>query len=210
MNKGKLISIEGIDGSGRTIHSQDLKRYLEGQGYGVLAFGLQMSRLIGERITKMKKDMIFRRRTLFLSYVTDLADQMERSIRYGVESGFMAIADGYTLSLKTWGATRGLEDSWMSDVLSILPEPDIRVVLVSSPEEIMRRLISKRGFLDPLEAGMDVLTKGDVYESYRNYINVFQNTIKTSFPKEKQITTDNNFEDVRLELIRYVESKLEA
>ncbi|MCL4420450.1 MAG: thymidylate kinase [Candidatus Thermoplasmatota archaeon] len=210
MNKGKLISIEGIDGSGRTIHSQDLKRYLEGQGYGVLAFGLQMSRLIGERITKMKKDMIFRRRTLFLSYVTDLADQMELSIRYGVESGFMAIADGYTLSLKTWGATRGLEDSWMSDVLSILPEPDIRVVLVSSPEEIMRRLISKRGFLDPLEAGMDVLTKGDVYESYRNYINVFQNTIKTSFPKEKQITTDNNFEDVRLELIRYVESKLEA
>ena len=150
MNKGKLISIEGIDGSGRTIHSQDLKRYLEGQGYGVLAFGLQMSRLIGERITKMKKDMIFRRRTLFLSYVTDLADQMELSIRYGVESGFMAIADGYTLSLKTWGATRGLEDSWMSDVLSILPEPDIRVVLVSSPEEIMRRLISKRGFLDPL------------------------------------------------------------
>ena len=210
MNKGKLISIEGIDGSGRTIHSQDLKRYLEGQGYGVLAFGLQMSRLIGERITKMKKDMIFRRRTLFLSYVTDLADQMELSIRYGVESGFMAIADGYTLSLKTWGATRGVEDSWMSDVLSILPEPDIRVVLVSSPEEIMRRLISKRGFLDPLEAGMDVLTKGDVYESYRNYINVFQNTIKTSFPKEKQITTDNNFEDVRLELIRYVESKLEA
>ena len=210
MNKGKLISIEGIDGSGRTIHSQDLKRYLEGQGYGVLAFGLQMSRLIGERITKMKKDMIFRRRTLFLSYVTDLADQMELSIRYGVESGFMAIADGYTLSLKTWGATRGLEDSWMSDVLSILPEPDIRVVLVSSPEEIMRRLISKRGFLDPLEAGMDVLTKGDVYESYRNYINVFQNTIKTSFPKEKQITTDNNFEDVRLELIRYVESKLET
>jgi dTMP kinase len=210
MNKGKLISIEGIDGSGRTIHSQDLKRYLEGQGYGVLAFGLQMSRLIGERITKMKKDMIFRRRTLFLSYVTDLADQMELSIRYGVESGFMAIADGYTLSLKTWGATRGLEDSWMSDVLSILPEPDIRVVLVSSPEEIMRRLISKRGFLDPLEAGMDVLTKGDVYESYRNYINVLQNTIKTSFPKEKQITTDNNFEDVRLELIRYVESKLEA
>ena len=210
MNKGKLISIEGIDGSGRTIHSQDLKKYLEGQGYGVLAFGLQMSRLIGERITKMKKDMIFRRRTLFLSYVTDLADQMELSIRSGVESGFMAIADGYTLSLKTWGATRGLEDSWMSDVLSILPEPDIRVVLVSSPEEIMRRLISKRGFLDPLEAGMDVFTKGDVYESYRNYINVFQNTIKTSFPKEKQITTDNNFEDVRLELIRYVESKLET
>ena len=210
MNKGKLISIEGIDGSGRTIHSQDLKKYLEGQGYGVLAFGLQMSRLIGERITKMKKDMIFRRRTLFLSYVTDLADQMELSIRSGVESGFMTIADGYTISLKTWGATRGLEDSWMSDVLSILPEPDIRVVLVSSPEEIMRRLISKRGFLDPLEAGMDVLTKGDVYESYRNYINVFQNTIKTSFPKEKQITTDNNFEDVRLELIRYVESKLEA
>ena len=57
---------------------------------------------------------------------------------------------------------------------------------------------------------MDVFTKWDVYESYRNYISVFQNTIKTSFPKEKQITTDNNFEDVRLELIRYVESKLEA
>ncbi|MCW6168661.1 MAG: hypothetical protein LVQ96_02795 [Thermoplasmatales archaeon] len=210
MNRGKLISIEGIDGSGRTIHSQDLKKYLEGQGYGVLAFGLQMSKLIGERITKMKKEMIFRRRTLFLSYVTDLADQVELSIRSGVESGFMAIADGYTLSLKTWGAARGLEDTWMSDVLSILPEPDIKVVLVSSPDEIMRRLISKRGFLDPLEAGMDVLTKWDVYESYRNYINVFQNTIKTAFPKEKYIITDSNFEDVRLELIRYVESKLEA
>jgi dTMP kinase len=210
MNNGKLVAIEGIDGSGRTFHAETLKRYLEGEGYGVVGFGMQMSKLIGERITKMKNDMIFRRRTLFLSYVTDLADQMELMVKSQLESGFMAISDGYTLTLKIWGAIRGLEDSWMQDVLSVLPEPDIRLVLFSSPDAIMRRLILKRGYLNPLEAGMDVFTKKDVYESYSMYISTFQEKMKKAYPVEKQINTDDNLEIVRNEIIKYVESKLEA
>ncbi|BDB98265.1 hypothetical protein SACC_12820 [Saccharolobus caldissimus] len=45
-----IIAFEGIEGSGRTTHLNIAKKYLEEEGYGVITFGLQMSKLMGERI----------------------------------------------------------------------------------------------------------------------------------------------------------------
>ena len=47
---GKLIVIEGTDGVGRTTQIEDIKRWLEVQGYGVITTGWTRSPLIGKTI----------------------------------------------------------------------------------------------------------------------------------------------------------------
>jgi dTMP kinase len=178
MGRGKIIAIEGVESSGKTTHVQSLKEYLEEEGYGVVTFGIQSSKLMAEAIAKVKKDIVFQRRTLFLAYVTDLADQVENVVKPALESGFIAIADGYLLTLEAWGITRKLEREWIEGVLSALPKADISVSLVSPSMEVMRRIIRKKGFLDPLSESVDLCINEEIFTSYRKYVIEFQKHLK--------------------------------
>jgi len=201
-----IIAFEGIEGSGKTSHLEAIKKYLEKQGYGVITFGLQKSKLLGERITQVKRNIVFERRTLFLAYVTDLADQIENYVNPSIDSGFIALADGYTLTLTSWGLTRGLEKEWIDDVLSILPKPSVSLPLISTPDEIVRRIIKKRGYLDPLETGIDICIKEDTFEAYIDYINRFQEVLMSISSKENMIYTDKEFDEVQKEIVRRIVS----
>mgnify|MGYP001772534198 CR=1 FL=1 len=200
-----IIAFEGIEGSGRTAHLEAVKRYLEKKGYGVVIMGLQMSKLIGDRIAQVKKDIIFERRTLFLAYVTDLADQLENYIKPSLDAGFIALADGYVLTLESWGLVRGLEREWMEDVLSVFPKPTLSFTLISSPEEIIKRIIKKRGYLDPLSTGIDLCIKDDIYTAYESYINRFQEALISLSNKENIIHTDREFEEVNKEIVMRID-----
>ncbi len=203
MERGKIIAIEGIESSGKSTHAQALRSYLEDQGYGVIIFGLQMSKLMAEAIARVKKEIVFQRRTLFLAYLTDLADQVENVVKPAIDSGFIAIADSYTLTLEAWGLTRGLEKDWMDDVLAVLPKPSVSLSLISPPIEIMRRIIRKRGFLDPLSENVDLCVNNEIFSSYRSYINKFQSYLK-NISTGKNIITRKKIEEVNEEIAKYV------
>ncbi len=190
MGRGKIIAIEGVESSGKTTHVQSLKEYLEEEGYGVVTFGIQSSKLMAEAIAKVKKDIVFQRRTLFLAYVTDLADQVENVVKPALESGFIAIADGYLLTLEAWGITRKLEKEWIEGVLSALPKADISVSLVSPSMEVMRRIIRKKGFLDPLSESVDLCINEEIFTSYRKYVIEFQKHLK-GLSREVIVTRGN-------------------
>lgn len=203
MERGKIIAIEGIESSGKSTHAQALRSYLEDQGYGVIIFGLQMSKLMAEAIARVKKEIVFQRRTLFLAYLTDLADQVENVVKPAIDSGFIAIADSYTLTLEAWGLTRGLEKDWMDDVLAVLPKPSVSLSLISPPIEIMRRIIRKRGFLDPLSENVDLCVNNEIFSSYKSYINKFQSYLK-NISTGKNIITRKKIEEVNEEIAKYV------
>ncbi|MBP1358128.1 MAG: thymidylate kinase [Sulfolobus sp.] len=201
-----IIAFEGIEGSGRTAHLEAVKRYLEKQGYGVVILGLQMSKLIGERIAQVKKNIVFERRTLFLAYVTDLADQIENYVKPSLDAGFIALADGYILTLTAWGVARGLEREWMEDVLSVFPTPTISFTLISRSDEIIKRIIKKKGYLDPLSAGIDICIKDDVYTAYESYIERFQDALVSLSKKDNIIHTDREFAEVNKEIVMKIEN----
>ena len=207
--EGKIIALEGSEGSGRTYHVSSLKTYLEEQGYGVVTFGLGMSRLMGEPISKKKRDIVFQRRTLFLAYVTDLADQIENEVKPMVKAGFLAIADGYVSTLKAWGLARGLEEEWMNYVLSALPPANLSLGLVSSPREIMRRILKKKGVLDPLSSGIDICINGELFSSYETYLNTFHDYLRKVIQNGVIVDTSRNFEVVKSEIATIVGDRIE-
>jgi len=187
---GKIVAVEGVEGSGRTLHAEGIRTYLEEQGYGVITFGLGMSKLLGEAIARKKRDVVFQRRTLFLAYVTDLADQVENLVKPAVESGFVALADGYVLTLMAWGLTRGLERNWMEGVLRALPRPELTLALIAPPEEIMKRIIRKKGVLDPLSSGVDLCVNGDLYQGFRQYLERYLNNMRSLASDKGGVTVD--------------------
>ncbi|AOL17280.1 thymidylate kinase [Sulfolobus sp. A20] len=204
---GKIIAIEGITNSGKTTHVLSLKDFLEDKGYGVITFGILSSKLLSEAIINVKREIFYQRRTLFLAYVTDLADQIENVVKPALDSGFIAIADGYTLTLEAWALTRKLDKEWVEGVLSALPVANLSISLISPPMEIIRRIIKKKGFLDPLSESIDLSIKDDVFLSYKKYINEFQLYLKSI--SKNVIVTKGNVDEVNDSIQKYVKEVLE-
>ena len=56
-NKGRFISLEGIDGSGKTSLLESIREYLQGTGYEVLTIREPGGTLISEKIRIMLLDV---------------------------------------------------------------------------------------------------------------------------------------------------------
>lgn len=204
--KGVLIAIDGIEGSGKTLHSNNLLNELEFKGYGVINLNIEMSKLFGNVINKKKKDIVFETKTLFLAYSTALAD-LNNYIRPLTDSGFIVIFDGYINTLKSWGLIRDLNEEWMDNILSLLIKPDINILLYSKSEEIIKRIIKKNGFLDPINSSVNFTT--DIYNSYINYIKKFQRSLFKISENSIKIDTSKKFKTVKNNIIKNVMEKFD-
>ena len=71
---GKLIVIEGTDGVGRSSQIEDLRRWLEIQGYGVVTTGWTRSPLMGQAINEAKAGHTLNVNTFSLLYAADFAE----------------------------------------------------------------------------------------------------------------------------------------
>lgn len=210
MERGILIAVEGVEGSGRSSHLQGIKKYLEEEGYGVTTIGLQSSQLLGSKLSTVKRDLVFQRITLFLAYATDLADQIEYTVKEALNSGFVVLADGYVYTLMAWGLTRGLDRNWINDVLSFAIKPDLAISLVAPVSIISRRVIMKNGKIDPLASSIDLCINKDLYTSFRIHVKTFQKyllEISKTYGL-KVVKTNRNYEEVHKEIIKYVREVL--
>ena len=93
--KGKLIVIEGTDGSGRSTQIGLLKNWLEVRGYAVVETGWARSTLMHKSIELAKSGNMMDRMTFSLLYATDFADRLENQIIPALRSGHIVIADRY-------------------------------------------------------------------------------------------------------------------
>ena len=96
---GKLVVIEGADGSGRSTQISRLVEWLEGCGHATVQVGLKRSTLVSEELNQAKRGNILSRTTLSLFYATDFADQIENVIIPSLRAGFIVIADRYIYTL---------------------------------------------------------------------------------------------------------------
>src|SRR5262245_26552706 len=88
---GRLIVVEGADGSGRSTQLAMLTGWLEGNGHATAQVGLKRSTLVSEELDQAKKGNILSRSTLSLFYATDFADQIENSILPALKAGFIVL-----------------------------------------------------------------------------------------------------------------------
>jgi dTMP kinase len=103
---GRLIVVEGADGSGRSTQIAMLVQWLEGSGHATTQVGLKRSSLVSEELEQAQQGNILSRTTLSLFYATDFADQL-RTLFSRHKAGFIVLAGRiYTSWPETWCAVR--------------------------------------------------------------------------------------------------------
>src|SRR6478736_9568377 len=166
-NKGKLVVVEGIDGSGKSTQIRLLEKWLMSKGMRVFLTEWNSSELVKEITTKGKKKGRLTPTTFSLLHATDFADRYERNIFPLLRAGYIVLADRYIYTALARDIVRGCSKGWVENIYEYAIRPDI-VFYYRVPIEIaVNRIISGRPKLKYYEAGMDLKLSKDEYESYR-------------------------------------------
>ncbi len=166
---GRLIVIEGADGSGRTTEVALLKERLEVEGHAVVDTGLRRSDLVSAEIDRAKQGHTLGAATMALLYAVDFADQLENKIVPALAAGSTVLADRYVYTLMARAIVRGASRAWAQKLYAFALRPDRVILLDARPEILLHRAIAKYGSLDYWESGMDLCLSRDLFESFFLY-----------------------------------------
>jgi dTMP kinase len=175
---GKLIVVEGADGSGRSSQIVRLVDWLETNGHPTVQVGLKRSSLVSAELEEAQCGNVLSRTTLALFYATDFADQLENIILPSLKSGFIVLADRYIYTLMARDMVRGMDEKWLKNLYGIAPEPDAVFYLSVEPGELVQRNLSKTATLDYWESGMDLGLSREVFDSFLKYQTAVQETFR--------------------------------
>jgi dTMP kinase len=182
---GKLIVIEGADGSGRSTQIRLLGRWLESKGYAVHQVGIKRSNLAAEQLTLAQKSNVMTNKMMALFYATDLYDQIVNQIIPSLNSSAIVLADRYVYTLMARALVRGAKQEWMRNLYSPAIEPDAIFYFKVAPEQLLERYLNKTRSLDYWESGMDLGLSKDVFDSFLKYQGLIDEEFsKMSVPHE--------------------------
>jgi len=170
---GRLIAVEGLDGSGKSTQIYLLKRWLELQGHKVYFSEWNSSELVKAATSKGKKRELLSPTTFSLIHATDFADRYERHLVPLLRSGYLVLCDRYAFTAFARDTVRGCPQEWVRGLYSFAALPDLTFFFKANLEVSLNRILDGRPQLKYFEAGMDLHLSTDPYESFR----IFQGRI---------------------------------
>ncbi len=174
---GKLIIVEGIDGSGKSTQLQLLHRWLEGMDRPVFFTEWNSSRLVNEAIKRGKKKNLLTPMTFSILHATDFADRLAHLIIPPLKAGMIVCADRYIYTAFSRDVVRGVDREWVRDMYGFAVRPDISMYFKVPIEVSLERILSGRPQLKFHEAGMDLNLSDDPVESFK----LFQSRILNEY-----------------------------
>src|SRR5689334_20063543 len=179
---GRLIIVEGIDGSGKSTQLMLLKKWLESEGYVVYSSEWNSSALVHNVTKRGKKKKMLTPITFSLIHATDFADRTEHHIVPPLKAGALVLADRYIYTAFARDVSRGVDRDWVRGMYQFAVKPTIGFYFRISLEEAMKRILGGREAIKYYEAGMDLKLSEDLEESFR----LFQGRIIEEYEKMVQ------------------------
>lgn len=170
---GRLIAVEGLDGSGKSTQIYLLKRWLELSGLKVFFSEWNSSVLVKTATSKGKKRELLSPTTFSLIHATDFADRYERQLVPLLRAGYLVLCDRYFFTAFARDTVRGCPPDWVRGLYNFAALPDLTFFFRANLETSLSRILDGRPELKYFEAGMDLRLSTDPYESFR----IFQGRI---------------------------------
>src|SRR5450432_3135607 len=171
--RGKLIVVEGIDGSGKSTQISLLSHWLRSQGYAVAFSEWNSSPLVRQTTRRGKRKEMFTPSTFSLIHATDFADRMESYILPLVKSGAIVCADRYAYTAFARDVARGVGRRWVRNLYRFAIHPNLSFYFRVPLDVALGRILGGRDALKYYEAGMDLDLSRNIEESFR----IFQGRI---------------------------------
>jgi len=183
---GKLVAVEGLDGSGKSTQIYLLKRWLELEGYKIFFTEWNSSAIVKRATSKGKKRQLLTPTTFSLIHCTDFADRYERQILPLLHAGYIVLADRYIYTAFARDGVRGCDPEWVRRLYSYARQPDITFFFNVPLKVAQARILDGRTRLKYHEAGMDMGYSPDPNESFR----IFQGKI---YQEYRRLSDEYNF-----------------
>lgn len=183
---GRLIAVEGLDGSGKSTQIYLLKRWMELEGVKVFFSEWNSSALVKSATSKGKKRELLSPTTFSLIHATDFADRYERQLVPLLRAGYIVLCDRYVYTAFARDVVRGCPPKWVRGIYNFAALPDITFFFKAKLEVSLQRILDGRPQLKYFEAGMDMGLSTDPYESFR----IFQGRILEQY---LAMSTEFNF-----------------
>src|SRR5574339_654035 len=171
--KGKLIIVEGIDGSGKSTQIHLLDKWLKFKNITAFLSEWKSSEIVKNVTSRGKKKEQLTPTTFSLLHATDFAARYERNIFPLLRAGYIVLADRYMYTAFARDVVRGCSPDWVRHVYGFAIKPDVAFYFKVPVEISFDRIVKNRPKLKYYEAGMDLNISNDPYESYR----IFQGRI---------------------------------
>jgi dTMP kinase len=190
---GKLIIVEGIDGSGKSTQLQLAMRYLQARGLAPFFTEWNSADLV-KAVTKWgKKKMALTPMTFSLLHATDFAHRLVNNILPPLKAGMIVLADRYVYTAFARDVVRGCDREWVRRVYQFAPRPD-RAFYFKVPIDVsISRIQTGRAKIKDYEAGMDLKLAPDHLTSFR----IFQSRILEEY---KSIVGEYGLTEIRADL----------
>jgi len=177
---GKLIVVEGIDGSGKSTQLSLLQKWLESQNFNTFFTEWNSSELVKETTRRGKKTKVLTPLTFSLLHATDFANRLYHQILPPLKAGMIVLADRYMYTAFARDAVRGMSPGWLRNLYSFAVRPDLVFYFRVPIEVSVSRLLSgTRAELKYYEAGMDMGLSSNITESFK----IFQSHALAEYDK---------------------------
>ena len=170
---GRLIVVEGIDGSGKSTQLQLAMRYLQARGFQTFFTEWNSADLVKAVTKKGKKKQTLTPLTFSLLHATDFAHRLVHNILPPLKAGMIVLSDRYTYTAFARDVVRGVDRQWVREVYDFAPRPDLALYFRVPIEVSVQRLVAGRAQLKDYEAGMDLGLALDKVSSFK----IFQSRI---------------------------------
>ena len=177
---GRLIVVEGIDGSGKSTQMDLLADYLQSRGFGVLKSAWNSSPDISPVIRKAKKKQILTPYAFSLLHAADFSFRYTYEILPAMEAGMIVLSDRYIFTAIARDCARGIPKKWLVSNFRFAIVPDLTFLFRVDPETSYQRITRTRP-IKFYEAGMDMNLSTNPRESYT----LFQSRVLSEYEAMK-------------------------
>ncbi len=219
---GRLIAVEGLDGSGKSTQIHLLQKWLEVQGLKVFFSSWNSSDMVKSATSKGKNRQLLTPTTFSLIHATDFADRYERQLLPLLRAGYIVLCDRYIFTAYVRDTVRGCSPRWVRGLYSFAALPDLTFFFKADLEVSLARILDGRPELKWFESGMDLGLASDRYDSFR----IFQGrmlqrymsmagefrfiTVNANDPIEIQQSLVRETVATRLDLTAFAKTELKA
>ncbi len=196
--RGFLISVEGIDGTGKTTQVELLKEWFEQKGKSAVSLKEPTSGQYGSEIARLattgglsdvKKELQL--------FMLDRREDVEEHIEPALKDGKVVIMDRYYQSNMAYQGARGLDPQRIREENEAFsPKPDLIIVLDINPKKCMRRVNSRKNVVRHFE------NEAYLRDVRRIYLEIGKE------PNAVIIKTDKPLDHVHKQIIEAVKNKL--
>lgn len=152
VSRGCFIVFEGTEGSGKTVASKDLQKWLKSKGHKTLwtkePTDSRLGMVIGDILEKKFR---VAEESIPLLFAADRADHTQRVIVPALNHGYVVVCDRYiysSLAYQMGGMRKAFKKNWLEEINQYFLKPDLVFFLDINPEQGLRRIVKGQRIQD--------------------------------------------------------------